>query len=105
MNKKNSDTIQKKTAVKMTAPSRLKSKVQLHKRKGNGSDLIVIQYVLPVGNGWVVKTNTASKFLIITDSKKEAITYARNLARTKKSKLIVHGKDGKIEIQESYAIG
>ncbi len=105
MNKKDSGTVMKKPGLKTSSSSRLKSKVQVQSRRVNGSGQIVIQYVLPVGNGWVVKTNTATKFLIITDSKREAISYARNLARTKKSGLIVHGKDGKIEIQESYAVG
>ena len=62
-----------------------------------------IQYVLPLGNGWVVKSNRAVNFTAITDSKREAISIARNIARTKKTNLIVHGKNGNVEIQESYA--
>lgn len=61
-----------------------------------------IQYVLPLGNGWAVKTNIASKFTVITDSKREAISIARAIARNKKTDLVVHGRDGNIEIQESY---
>ncbi len=68
----------------------------------NKSTSSTIQYVLPLGNGWVVKTNKAAKFFLITDSKKEAVDVARKLAMTKKSELIVHGKDGKIQVRESY---
>jgi hypothetical protein len=62
-----------------------------------------IQYVLPLGNGWVVKTDTSAVFFAITDSKREAISIARNLARTKHSDLVVHEKNGTISIKESYA--
>jgi uncharacterized protein YdaT len=60
--------------------------------------------VLPIGNGWVVKTNNASKFTVVIDSKKEAITIARNLAKTKHTELIVHAKNGNIELRESYVL-
>lgn len=62
----------------------------------------VIQYVLPLGNGWVVKSSNMAKFTVITDSKKEAIEIARNMARNKHSELIVHGRDGNVELRESY---
>jgi hypothetical protein len=63
-----------------------------------------IFYVLPLGNGWVIKSNLASRFTAITDSKRDAISIARNIAKTKKSELIVHGKSGKIETRESYVL-
>jgi hypothetical protein len=61
-----------------------------------------IQYVLPLGNGWVVKSSTASKFTVITESKREASSIARNIAKTKHSQLIIYNKDGSIEREESY---
>jgi ribosomal protein L32E len=64
-----------------------------------------IQYVLPLGgSGWVVKNNKAAKFTVITDSKREAISIARNIAKNKQIELVVHGRDGSIEIRENYAI-
>jgi hypothetical protein len=69
----------------------------------NGNAHGVIQLVLPLGNGWVVKNNRASTFITITDSRKEAISIARKLAKTKRSELEVHGKSGRILIRESYA--
>jgi ribosomal protein L32E len=63
-----------------------------------------IQYVLPLGgNGWVVKNNKAAKFTVITDSKREAISIARNIAKNKQIELVVHGRDGSVEIRENYA--
>jgi hypothetical protein len=63
-----------------------------------------IQYVLPLGgNGWVVKNNKAAKFTVITDSKREAISIARNIAKHKQIELVVHGRDGSVEIRENYA--
>jgi len=62
-----------------------------------------IQYVLPLGNGWVVKTDTSAVFFAITDSKREAISIARKLAKTKHSDMIVHEKNGTISIKESYS--
>jgi ribosomal protein L32E len=73
--------------------------------KKNASKVISIQYVLPLGgNGWVVKNNKAAKFTVITDSKREAISIARNIAKNKQIELVVHGRDGSIEIRENYAI-
>ena len=75
------------------------------KSKKGTSGVISIQYVLPLGgNGWVVKNNKAAKFTVITDSKREAITIARNIAKNKQIELVVHGRDGSIELRENYAI-
>lgn len=63
-----------------------------------------IQYVLPLGNGWVVKASKATTFTVITDSKAEAIAIARNIARNKHSQMIVHGRSGAIEKTENYAV-
>lgn len=63
-----------------------------------------VQYVLPLGNGWVVKGSKATSFTAITDSKTEAISIARTLARTKHSEMIVHGRNGIIEMQENYVV-
>jgi hypothetical protein len=90
------------TRKKKSASS--KKKVSTTSKKRDTLNRRLIQYVLPIGNGWVVKTNNAAKFTVVTDSKKEAIAIARNLAQTKHSDLIVHGKDGNIELKESYAI-
>jgi NAD(P)H-flavin reductase len=61
-----------------------------------------IQYVLPLGNGWIIKDSKSATFIAITDSKTEAISIARNIAMTKHTQLIVHGKNGAVEIRENY---
>jgi hypothetical protein len=73
--------------------------------KKNTENVSSIQYVLPLGgNGWVVKNNKAAKFTVITDSKREAISIARNIAKNKQIELVVHERDGSIELRENYAI-
>lgn len=62
-----------------------------------------IEHVLPLrGTGWVVKNSEAKKFTAITDSQKEAIAIAREIAKSKGGVLIIHAKDGSIKTKESY---
>lgn len=63
-----------------------------------------VQYVLPLGNGWVVKGSKATTFTAITDSKTEAISIARTLARTKHTEMVVHGRNGLVEMKENYMV-
>lgn len=62
-----------------------------------------VQHVVPLGNGWVVKTANAKTFTIITDNKREAVEIAKSIAKTKKSFIVIHGKFGIIEKTESFA--
>lgn len=64
----------------------------------------VIQYVIPIGNGWLVKNSRRKKFTIISDSKREAVMIARGLAKRQGTELIVYAKDGSIQEQVSYAV-
>ena len=61
------------------------------------------QYVIPLGNAWAVKGEGSTKFTFITDTKKEALTYAKGLAVSRSVDLIVYGKDGKIAARISYS--
>ena len=61
------------------------------------------QHVVPVGNGWAVKHPGQERASVITSSQKEAIEYARKLARNEHADLIIHGRDGKIRDRSSYA--
>jgi hypothetical protein len=82
-----------------------KTHIKAKKSKKSTSKVISIQYVLPLGGtGWVVKNNKAAKFTVITDSKKEAISIARNIAKNKQIELVVHGRNGSVELRENYAI-
>lgn len=60
------------------------------------------QHVVPLGNGWAVKGEGNSKFTAITETKRDATTIARDIAKNNKSELIIHGKDGKIQAKDSY---
>jgi hypothetical protein len=60
------------------------------------------QHVIPLGNGWVVKTQSSKTFTVITDNKKDAVEIATSIAKTKKSAVIVHGKFGAIERTEAF---
>ena len=61
-----------------------------------------IQYVIPVGNAWAVKSGNNTKFTIITNTKKEAVDFARQVAKTYESELIVYGKSGQVLLMNSY---
>lgn len=60
------------------------------------------QHVVPLGNGWAVKKEGSKRFTVITETKKDAVTVARQIAKNNKAELIVHGKDGKIQDKDSY---
>jgi hypothetical protein len=61
------------------------------------------EHVIPLGNGWMVKNSASEKFTVITDNKQEAITIARQIAKSKGGELVIHGKDGSILSRKSYA--
>ena len=60
------------------------------------------QHVVPLGNGWAVKSAGADRATVITTKQSDAITAARNIARNNHTELIVHGRDGKIRERNSY---
>jgi Uncharacterized protein conserved in bacteria (DUF2188) len=74
--------------------------------KKTGARLVVPQkdeqHVIPLGNGWVVKTGSSKTFTVITDNKREAVEIAKSIAKTKKSAVVVHGKFGAIERTEAF---
>lgn len=60
------------------------------------------QHVLPLGNGWAVKGEGSKRFTVITETQRDAITVAKEIAKNNKSELVIHGKDGKIRYKDSY---
>jgi uncharacterized protein YdaT len=77
----------------------------IHKpKKGMTGSIKDIQYVIPLGNGWIVKNSHSAKFIVITDSKKEAVMIATSIAKNKGTELIVHAKDGSIQKRISYVL-
>ena len=60
------------------------------------------QHVVPLGNGWAVKREGSNRITTITETQRDAIVIAREIARNNKSELVIHGKDGKIKDRDSY---
>jgi len=52
--------------------------------------------------GWAVKTENSERAVKITETQKEAIEIAREIAQNQKSELIIHGTDGQIREKNSY---
>lgn len=77
---------------KRTASS-LRGKVRLHPTRIATTNS-VIHYVMPLGNGWVVKNSAKARFTVITDNKIDAVNVARKIAGLQKSTLIIHNKNG-----------
>ncbi len=55
----------------------------------------------PDGN-WQVKGAGNSKATFITSTQKEAIKIATGIAKSQKSELLIHGKNGRIREKNSY---
>lgn len=60
------------------------------------------QHVVPRGDGWAVQGAGNSRATRLTDTQREAIQVARQIAQNQQSELIVHGGDGKINWRDSY---
>ncbi len=58
--------------------------------------------MLPLGRGWAVRSAGSSRLTIITD-KKDAVEYAKSIAKRGRADLIIHAKDVKIRERNSYA--
>lgn len=60
------------------------------------------QHVTPhPDGGWQVKGAGNQKATARTDTQREAIQIARDIARNQESELIIHGTDGKIRQKDS----
>ena len=60
-------------------------------------------HVTPHKNGgWQVKKGGAERATVITDTQKEAIDRATEIAKNQKTDTKIHGKDGKIRAGNSY---
>ena len=60
------------------------------------------QHVVKHPDGWAVKGAGNSKATKVTNTQKEAIAIAEQIARNQKSDTKVHGTDGKIRAGNSY---
>ena len=60
------------------------------------------QHVVPHGKEWAVKGAGNEKATKITDTQKQAIDAAKEIAKHQKSEVVIHGTDGKIRDKDSY---
>lgn len=60
------------------------------------------QHVVPHSEGWAVKGEGNSRATKITSTQKEAIDYARPIAKNQESELVIHRPNGKIRDKDSY---
>ncbi|MFS4459266.1 DUF2188 domain-containing protein [Bdellovibrio sp. HCB2-146] len=58
------------------------------------------KHVVPSGNGWAVKT--AGYTVSRQPTQKAAISTATNMAKSDRSEVVIHGRDGKIREKNSY---
>lgn len=60
------------------------------------------QWVSPIPGGWAVQGAGNDKDTKHFDTQKEAIEYARKIAKNQQSELIVQGTNGQIRSKDSY---
>jgi len=60
-------------------------------------------HVTPIRRrGWAVRKIGAGRLMQEFPSKQDAVVFARTLGKQQKSKLIIHGRDGRIEQIDSH---
>jgi len=60
------------------------------------------QHVVPSKGGWSVKKAGASRASSTHSTQQDAITAATSIARSQKTELYIHGRDGRIRERNSY---
>lgn len=59
-------------------------------------------HVTPRKGNWAVQTEKSERAAKITETQKEAIEVAREIAKKRGSELLIHGKNGRIRQKNSY---
>jgi hypothetical protein len=60
------------------------------------------QHVVPATEGWSVKKAGSPRATSTHATQSEAITAANRLARTQKTEVYIHGRDGRIRERNSF---
>ena len=60
------------------------------------------QHVVPNGDTWQVKSEGSTRATKNFNTQREAIDFARDIARNQKSELVIHRKNGQIRDKDSY---
>ncbi len=64
--------------------------------------MIKNQHVVRNNKKWNVKGAGNSKATKSFETQKEAIEFAKQIAKNQKSEVVIHGRDGKIRDKDSY---
>jgi ketosteroid isomerase-like protein len=56
----------------------------------------------PAGTGWIVKRSGDGRFVRTFQTKEKAVAFGQSMAREKRTGLIIHARDGKIQQNDSY---
>ncbi|HMG68683.1 MAG TPA: DUF2188 domain-containing protein [Chitinophagaceae bacterium] len=60
------------------------------------------QHVVPLGNGWAVKSEGSSRVTVIITTQSDAIEAAKSIAKNNETELIIHGRNGQIRERNNY---
>ena len=60
-------------------------------------------HVLPRNGEWIVKNEGVNNLISLCKTQKEAIGFARNIAKQQKAAVVIHGRDGRIRNRDSYS--
>lgn len=60
------------------------------------------QHVVPSPDGWKVKKSGAQRATKIFEAKKEAVQYAKEIAKKQQTELFIHKKNGQITERNTY---
>ncbi len=60
------------------------------------------QHVVPKGNKWAIKGASNEKYTKITDTQKDTIEAAKEIAKNNKLEVTIHRKNGQIRDKSSY---
>jgi hypothetical protein len=59
-------------------------------------------HVVPSDAGWKVKKAGQERVSASFETKQDAVDYAKTLSRNKRVDLVIHSKNGRIQIKDSY---
>ena len=60
-------------------------------------------HVVPRNDGWAVRGEGTIRATSVHQTQRDAVDAAREIARSRGSELIIHGRDGRIRDRDSYS--
>jgi uncharacterized protein YdaT len=60
------------------------------------------QHVIPHNGQWAIRGEGSTRHTVVFKTQGDAIRRARELARSQRSELVIHGRDGRIREKSSY---